>query len=399
MLTQSEKKMWEKPVKASSPDVADADINNKYRVGEQRLVTETVREKLPNFIDALEKPGYMEIRPFYQRRERWKIEQQSRLIESFIMNIPVPPLFLYEKDYNQYEVMDGQQRINALKSFYDGEFKLKGLNIWEELNGRTYSTLPSQIRQGLDRRSVSYIIVLKESTSDEEGPMLLRQAVFERLNTGGIKLERQEIRNCLFHGPDGFNKMLLDITKLEQFRDAFDMPKYTENEENEPGSRIRKNNRYKKMEDAELVLRFFALRHIEHFTKGMGEFLDIYMSRARNFSEEDIEQLRHLYVETLDLATRIYTKDIIFRLYDFKKDKWNKNRGKPFYEAVMVGLSNHLSNADILVSRREEVINETKRLLKESPPGMYAGRQGSTKGRIQERIDKFSEMIKNILNR
>ncbi len=306
--------MWEKPVKVSSPKMTDAEINLKYSVGEQRLITEANREKLPNFISALEKPGYMETRPFYQRRERWKIEQQSRLIESFIMNIPVPPLFLYEKDFNKYEVMDGQQRINALKSFYDGKLKLKGLSIWEELDGRTYSTLPSQIRQGLDRRSISYIIVLKESTPDEEYAMLLRQTVFERLNTGGVKLENQEIRNSLFQGP--FNDMLLELTRLDQFRDAFGMPRYTENEDekNELGSPI-KNTLYEKMGDAELVLRFFALRHVEHFTKGIGGFLDIYMSRARNFGKEDIEQLRCLYMETLDLAAHILTPKNLWPRY------------------------------------------------------------------------------------
>ncbi|GEM_PF-5762139 len=65
----------------------------------------------------------------------------------------------------------------------------------------------------------------------------------------------------------------------------------------------------------------------------------------------------------------------------------------------MVGLSNHLSDAEILISRREKVINDTVLLFKNSDPGMYAGRQGSTKGRIQDRIDKFSEMIKNVLSR
>jgi hypothetical protein len=68
------------------------------------------------------------------------------------------------------------------------------------LNGRTYSTLPSQVRSGLDRRSISYVVVLKESTPDEEDALFLRQTVFARLNTGGIKLEHQEIRNCLYQG-------------------------------------------------------------------------------------------------------------------------------------------------------------------------------------------------------
>jgi hypothetical protein len=106
-FSKLEKKMWEKPIKEESHSLTDAEINEKYKDGEQRIVTETNREKIPNFIKALAQPGYMQVRPFYQRRQRWDIARQSQLIESFIMNIPVPPLFLYEKDFNKYEVMDG----------------------------------------------------------------------------------------------------------------------------------------------------------------------------------------------------------------------------------------------------------------------------------------------------
>lgn len=87
----SEEKMWNRPIRDPVRKKSDSEINAKYRDGEQRIVTESNREKIPNFVKALEKQGYMNVRPFYQRRKRWDIEQKSRLIESFIMNIPVPP--------------------------------------------------------------------------------------------------------------------------------------------------------------------------------------------------------------------------------------------------------------------------------------------------------------------
>ena len=128
-LADGESGMWQKPIKEPQESLSDAELNEKYKVGEHRIVTETNREKIPNFVKALKQPGYMEVRPFYQRRARWDRVRQSLLIESFIMNIPVPPLFLYEKEFNKYEVMDGQQRITALQSFYTGEYKLSGLEI------------------------------------------------------------------------------------------------------------------------------------------------------------------------------------------------------------------------------------------------------------------------------
>lgn len=198
ILAPSEEGLWTSQPKLSLTYGTDQEINERYARGEGRIVIETNREKLPGFVALLKQPNYMDVRPFYQRRPRWTADKQSRLIESFIMNIPVPPVFLYEKDYNSYEVMDGQQRITALREFYDGKFELTGLAQWPEINGRTYQTLPDKIQAGLDRRSITSIVLLKESTSDEEEASSLRETVFERLNTGGVELSRQEIRNALY---------------------------------------------------------------------------------------------------------------------------------------------------------------------------------------------------------
>jgi hypothetical protein len=308
------------------------------------------------------------------------------------MNVPVPPLFLYEKDFNQYEVMDGQQRISALKSFYAGEYRLKGLDVWTELNGRTYSTLPSQVRQGLDRRSISYAIVLRESTQSDEDAIFLRQTVFERLNTGGVELEHQEIRNCLFQG--SFNNLLIELTQADDFRDSFYLPRFTA-DENEPNAAIKKSNMYQKLEDAEYVLRFFALRHVENYTRGMHGFLDLYMHRARLFSENDIELLRNLYLQTIHLARELYG-DLVFKPFNVDKNEWDTRPQKAFYDAVVVSLSNHLANASMLLQKRQEIIEKTKELFCHRPDGTFTGR-GNTKADIKERITLFNEMLITVI--
>ena len=170
----------------------------------------------------------MELRPFYQRRPRWDATRQSRLIESFIMNVPVHPLFVYESDLAKYEVMDGQQRITALQEFYSNNLWLRGLEQWPELNGRTYVKLPSEIKKGIDRRAISYTVLLAESAETTEEKTLLRQMVFERLNTGGVKLSQQEIRNCLYQG--SFNHLLFQLARYEAFRVAWGLPKFSESE-------------------------------------------------------------------------------------------------------------------------------------------------------------------------
>lgn len=388
----SERLMWDKPVKETPERLSDAELNEKYKIGENRIVTESNREKIPNFVKALERPDYMHVRPFYQRRARWDTTRQSQLIESFIMNIPVPPLFLYEKEFNKYEVMDGQQRITSLRAFYAGEFKLKGLEIWKELNGRTYSTLPSLVRSGLDRRSISYIVVLRESTPEEEDAMFLRQTVFARLNTGGVALGHQEIRNSLFQGP--FNNLLLELSKIDMFRDAFNLPRYSVEEE-ESNAEIKKVPMYQKMEDVEVVLRFFALRHVNHYIRGMHGFLDLYMARARSFTEEDLNNLRHLFLDTLQLAVGIY-EELVFRPYEVTENKWESRAHKAFYDAVMVGLSSVLPQKETLLQRRDKVIEATKKLFQDNDPGTFTGR-GNTKADVADRIEKYKTMLQSIL--
>lgn len=93
------------------------------------------------------------------------------------MNVPIPPIFLYERDFSEYEVMDGLQRISAIIEFYENSYQLRGLEEWPELNGRTYSELPEQVRKGIDRRYLSSIILLKETAKTPEEARRLKELV------------------------------------------------------------------------------------------------------------------------------------------------------------------------------------------------------------------------------
>ncbi|HYW18273.1 MAG TPA: DUF262 domain-containing protein [Nodularia sp. (in: cyanobacteria)] len=382
----TEQKMWEKSPARNHIRMSDAEINEKYESGEQRILTEMNREKLPSFVETLKKPGYMDVRPFYQRRTRWDAKMQSRLIESFLINIPVPPIVLYEKEFNCYEVMDGQQRITALRDFYDNRLKLTGLELWPELNGRTYANLPAKIRAGIDRRSISSIVLMTESASNTEEALLLKQLAFERLNTGGVALSRQEIRNCLYYGK--FNQLLLELANNSIFADAWGIPIDKEKQLNE-------NNLYKKMQDAELVLRFFALRHAEDFRRGMEGFMDLYMIKSLNFSDEDIGILKNIFLETVNVAHQIYSNNL-FKPFEPSTDTWKENAYKAYYDAVMVGFSRNLANANILVEKKLIVIEETKKLFRRDTSKLFTG-GGRTKFDIQERIKLFDEMLSQVI--
>jgi Protein of unknown function DUF262 len=387
-----EKEMWGARVRPELLARTDAEINERYRRGEGRIIVENNREKLPTFAEQLKQKSYIDVRPFYQRRPRWDPVKQSRLIESFLINLPVPPVFLYEKDYNSYEVMDGQQRITAIKDFYENKLRLEGLEHWPELDGKIYDELPSLVKAGIDRRSISSIVMLKESAPEDEEAVLLREIVFERLNTGGIQLGRQEIRNALFQGP--FNDMLIKMSRKDAIRKAWDLPLYSEEEMSTKPKGLLESPFFSKMEDVEMVLRFFALRNADFYTKGMQPFLDMYMMHAAKFSKQQIEELRSIFEECLSTAKEIFA-ELLFCPYKVSEGEWGKTPSKGFYDAVMVGLANNKGCLGILEQRREAVIEETKALFKTHEDGAFTGR-GNSKKDILNRIHLYSKMLEGV---
>jgi hypothetical protein len=390
MLSRTEKTMWSVPPKERIEKLTTSQINEKYERGEQRIVTEMNREKLPNFVDALSRSDYMQLRPFYQRRARWDEDRQSRLIESFIINIPVPPIFLYERAFNSYEVMDGQQRITAIADFYHNKFRLKGLDLWPELNGLTYLELPNKIRSGLDRRSISSIVLMKESAPDEEEAIFLRQLVFERLNTGGVKLERQEIRNSLSHGP--FNEMLERLSRGKLFRHIWGLPQFTPEEITDHKQPIYESAFFRDMDDIEVVLRFFALRHMPNFKYGIQGFLDLYMIRSKNFTDDDIGFLSNLYDRTLACAYEIYGEDV-FKLPS--DNGWSDKPIRGLYDAIMIPLSEFPDKFSTIVEARDLVVRRTNEAIHRLGGAAFTGR-ASTKKDLENRMSVFRDIFSSV---
>ena len=148
-LYDFEKSLIKDGNEADNKYLTDEEINNKYSEGEARIITENGSIKLP-LINGMFKSSNYVLRPKYQRRITWNNKKRSKLIESFIMNIPVPPVFLYETEFGMYQVMDGLQRISTIMDFFDNKFSLEGLVEWNELNGRFYKDLPQKIKEGIE---------------------------------------------------------------------------------------------------------------------------------------------------------------------------------------------------------------------------------------------------------
>lgn len=274
----------------------------------------------------------IDLEPQYQRRSRWDNKKRSLLIESLLLNIPVPPIFLFEIEYGQYEVVDGRQRLETLKDFLDNLFPLKNLTFWKELNGKRFKELPIIIQRGLLRRTISATVLLAETTRPDDSEIDVRMVLFNRLNTGGIQLNPQELRNALYDGH--FNNMLFYISRTDIFTTVWNIPKKTANEDTDPPKALINNALYKSMADCELVLRFFAIREtiLEDLKGSLKSLLDKSTKKHKDDSKESVEKSKELFTTTLN---ELYS---IFDSKPFVIPSLNKP-SRALYDSLMVAYS------------------------------------------------------------
>jgi hypothetical protein len=361
--------------------MSDEEINEKYRRGDVRIVTEQARypiDSIENMLDS----GKYKLNPEYQRRKRWDTQRKSRLIESFIMNVPLPPIFLYEYEYSKYEVMDGLQRLTSIYEFYKNKFALEGLEYWTELNGRHYKDLPIKIKEGIDRRYISSIVLLEETAKTPEEAEALKQIVFERLNSGGEKLTPQETRNALYNGK--FNQLCIKLAENDKFKKMWNIESTD-------------NAIYKKMEDVELVLRFFAYRFIEQFKHTKEKFFDDYLKKANTFDLVTLKKLENLFNDTIDLTWHIFEKDAFILP---KNERQNKRPTTVIYDPLMQVFSQYIDNKSALINKKEEIKNiktkEIHQALADNGKLLFDGKYDH-KPIVIQRINYFDNKIKDII--
>ena len=385
--------------------LSDAEINEKYEIGEARIVTEQGSIKLPLVKDVFTNGKY-DRKPIYQRRITWDNRKRSRLIESFIMNIPVPPIFIYEIEYGKYEVMDGLQRISAIMDFYNDGYELEGLTEWAELNGKKYSNLPQKIKEGIDRRQISIVSLLKESAKSQEQEQRMKRMVFERLNTGGVKLEDQEIRNALYNGE--FNMMCKELSANKNFRKLWGIPTSVDSDDmNElyqldtvdsldVTDELASNNLYMRMYDVELVLRFFAMRHVNEYSGQLSDFLDKCMIFGNSILEENIsrkDDLKNIFINAIDIALKMFGDKAFCQYKEIRKEyKWSKPQ-KMIYDSLMLVLTKY--NISEVPDNNEKIRTYMENIYKENEE-LFNGKKQS-KSDILCRAAFFEKVVQNIL--
>ena len=217
--------------------------------------------------------------PEFQRGYVWKPPQASKLIESFMMGLPVPAVFLATGDDNRSIVIDGMQRLLTVFSYLDGKypddsaykgrrFQITGINEKSRLYGKTFWDLGDDDQRRLKNAVLRATIVMQNEPKDDDSGIY---EIFERLNTGGTSLEPQEVRNCLYAG--GLNDMLRGLNSDKDWRAILGRPRH------DP-----------RMKDVEMILRYMALFHAEgEYSAPMKNFLSRFMAKHRNPGAEFVD--------------------------------------------------------------------------------------------------------------
>lgn len=342
-----------------------------------RIISEFSRIPLNSILSLYEK-SYFKLDPEYQRHLKWSDTQKSKLIESLILNIPIPPVFLYEYSLSKTEVMDGIQRISAIIDFLLNKYNLQGLQFLNELNGKKFSELNEESQNSITRRHLSSIIILNESSNNPIKEKQIKRLIFERLNTGGVLLTSQEVRHAIY--PGKFLDACIELSKDGNFKKLWDI------DNNRRGSLDRKYE--------ELVLRFFALRSISTFhteNRNIEDLLDRYLYFANQLSEEEINKLVTLFQNTMSIILNTLGVDA------FQKNSKGL-KAKLLSDPIMLVFSNYVDMRSKLAECQKIIEDIFKSVKYDSAENkkLFNGKYWSIK-LLNARCDFFDELLKKCL--
>lgn len=372
-------------------------LENDITVERKRVSTDRLDISFGELIN-LYKNNELIIRPEYQRLFRWTNKQKTALIESILLSIPIPPIFVSEDRDGIWELIDGLQRVSTFISFY-GELQkniseiqysyqddedeelspeeeqirqekignkwiLESGGIIESLEGFNIDTLPSGLKINL-KRAVCRVEILRGDSSTS-----MKYELFKRLNSGGSKLKPQEIRNAIFRGIDTrLNELLLKLSQDARFQNLTKLS----------------NAKRQELYDQELILRFIAfLNNAENVNDNTENYLNDFMESAVSNPNFDYQTYENQFIEVLDILTRL-NDDSTFRN--------SRNLFVPAeFEGVTIGIAQNIERF-----RDDEELLRTKirELKADNDFRRFSGSASNSKSRIRTRLNRVQEIFSN----
>ncbi|MEM0136474.1 MAG: DUF262 domain-containing protein [Thermoplasmatales archaeon] len=342
---------------------------------ERKIVTDKTDPTINDICERIGN-GTMIANTKFQRKYVWedKPKVKSRLIESVLLNIPIPVIYTAEISGGKEEVIDGQQRVLTFSKFKNNEFYLTGLEILSELNRKFFRDLGEELQKKFLNRGITVIKLLSDSQKD------IKFEVFVRLNRGSLQLNEQELRNCIYSG--NFNNLINELTNNKDFLDLQGLK--------EP---------HRRMKDAERILRFFAFNDLTErkYTSPAKKFLNEYIEKRRDLPEKDLKSNEELFKKSVELCKEVFG-EFSFRKPTFKEKtivpEHNINDGImdiQLYGFVEYGKNQIIPKATMIKDAFLELCIQDEEFIKSIEKGTYGTKE------VKLRTEKWFNRLRDII--
>ena len=361
----------------------DNDDAEVFSSSDRRIFTEKADSEVESLKNRFIR-GKLDIQPDFQRQFVWDSVKASRLIESVLLDIPLPVIYLSEESDGKTYVIDGQQRLTSIFSFIDGfypdgkSFVLGSLKVLTDLNGKKFQALPEYLQEKVLQYKMRTVVFLKDSDKN------LKYEIFERLNSGSVSLNDQELRNCIFRGP--YNDLIKKLSLDSDFRFL-----------------IGEGKPHNRMKDVELVLRFAAFYHYTYLK---------YRAPMKNFLNRDAEEFRYAnsrHMTELETAFKLACSNVrsVFGNRAFKRfypgresnpnGYWEKNQFNASLFDVSMGVFAQIEKEKVyanLDALRESVIS----LMSDDRDFIDSIELSTSSNQaVMTRFDKFRSAVNSVI--
>lgn len=312
----------------------------------------------------------------FQRRRVWDDTKASRLIESLLINVPIPVCYFAELDDGSYSVIDGQQRLTSIYRYLDNEFPLKSLKIRDDLNKKRFNQLGVLDQRLIKSRSIRCVVILKDSDPE------IRFDVFDRLNSNSVKLNRQELRNSLYKGilSSSINKEFSENEIFKKLRRAKEIDG--------------KKQVDKRMNDCELILRFFALHFDgDNYQGDLHKFLDNYLQKGQKLNSQQKEAHKQIFLHTIRTVDCVFGVNS-FRRYDPNTRTWITSLNRAIYDIVMLYFSR--LTLDLVTEKKDDILDVFIKIHQDTEFQEAITSTPEKISSLQTRLDKWYESLQSI---
>lgn len=338
--------------------VENEDIGvNEYPFDPSKIEIVSNQISIFNIVERL-KNNEINLSPDFQRKpDLWKVDTQSRLIESLVLGIPLQAFYFDVQKFDDglggqamlgrrdcWNVIDGLQRLSSIRNFIIGGQRLKGLEYLRALDGKTFEQLSSPVKRSI-MESTILVYLIKAGTPED-----IKFNIFKRVNTGGMPLTQQEIRHALFNGKG--TALLERLANVDIFK------------------RMIRVGGNKRMIDREFLNRFLAfyLLDAEESYKSMDTFLNDSLRFINRMSDDGVNGLYETTINALETVDRLLGR-YAFRRYNDKAKTWSPQVNKALFEVVMVGVANLLDGQRETIVSAQNFIEAYKELFMQPQEG------------------------------